>query len=117
MRACREAPLGRTQDPRALDGIAIDRARPGLPLAADKTDALSIAHITRTDRFRKALIESEPCYRARLLLRRRRDLKRKFADLESAIGHSLKAFGIRQNRVGRVGLSIMASAPRPTAST
>ena len=55
----------------------------------------------RTGWFRKAHIKSEACYRLRLLLTHRRNLKRKFLDLENAIRHSLKAFGIRLNRVGR----------------
>lgn len=34
-----------------------------------------------------------------------RNLKRKFLDIENAIRHSLKAFGIRLNRVGRGGFA------------
>ena len=71
----------------------------------DKTDALGIAHLMRTGWFRKAHIKSEPCYRLRLLLTHRRNLKRKFLDLENAVRHSLKAFGIRLNRVGRGGFA------------
>lgn len=67
----------------------------------DKTDALGLAHIMRTGWFRQAHIKSEACYRLRLLLTHRRNLKRKFLDLENAIRHSLKAFGIRLHRVGR----------------
>ena len=67
----------------------------------DKADALGLAHIMRTGWFRKAHIKSQACYRLRLLLTHRRNLKRKFLDLENAIRHSLKAFGIRLNRVGR----------------
>ncbi|CCD90978.1 transposase [Bradyrhizobium sp. ORS 375] len=67
----------------------------------DRTDALGIAHIIRTGWFRRAHIKTEPCYRLRLLLTHRRNLKRKFLDLENAIRHSLKAFGIRLNRIGR----------------
>lgn len=67
----------------------------------DKTDALGNAHLMRTGWFRKAHIKSEPCYRLRLLLTHRRNLKRKFLDLQNAVRHSLKAFGIRLNRVGR----------------
>lgn len=37
----------------------------------------------------------------RLLLTHRRNLKRKFLDLENAIRHSLKSFGIRLSKVGR----------------
>ena len=67
----------------------------------DRADALGLAHIMRTGWFRKAHIKSAACYRLRLLLTHRRNLKRKFLDLENAIRHSLKAFGIRLNRVGR----------------
>jgi transposase len=67
----------------------------------DRADALGLAHIMRTGWFRKAHIKSEACYRLRLLLTHRRNLKRKFLDIENAIRHSLKAFGIRSNRTGR----------------
>ncbi|WP_426443162.1 IS110 family transposase [Bradyrhizobium genosp. P] len=74
----------------------------------DRTDALGIAHIMRTGWFRKAHIKSEACYRLRLLLTHRRNLKRKCLDLENAIRHSLKVFGIRLNRVGRSGFAQVA---------
>ena len=67
----------------------------------DKTDALGIAHLMRTGWFRQAHIKSEACYRMRLLLTQRRNLKRKFLDLENAIRHSLKAFGIRSRDAAR----------------
>jgi len=67
----------------------------------DAADALGIAHIVRTGWFRQAHIKTEACYRMRLLLTQRRNLKRKFLDLENSIRHSLKAFGIRLNRVAR----------------
>ncbi|MER9470852.1 IS110 family transposase [Mesorhizobium sp. M0482] len=67
----------------------------------DAADALGIAHIMRTGWFRHAHIKSEACYRIRLLLTHRRNLKRKFLDLENAIRHSLKSFGIRLSKVGR----------------
>jgi transposase len=69
----------------------------------DATDALGIAHILRTGWFRQAHIKSENCYRVRLLLSQRRNLKRKFLDIENSIRHSLKAFGIRLGKVGRGG--------------
>lgn len=69
----------------------------------DATDALGIAHIMRTGWFRTAHIKTEACYRLRLLLVQRRNLKRKFLDLENTIRHSLKAFGVRLNRVSRGG--------------
>ena len=67
----------------------------------DKADALGIAHIMRTGWFRRAHVKTEGCYRMRLLLTHRRNLKRKFLDLENAIRHSLKAFGIRLGGIGR----------------
>ncbi len=59
----------------------------------------------RTGWFRRAHIKTAPCYRLRLLLTHRRNLKRKFLDLENAIRHSLKAVRIRLNRVGRGGFA------------
>jgi transposase len=67
----------------------------------DKADALGIAHMMRTGWFRQAHIKSESCYRTRLLLTHRRNLKAKFVDLENAIRHSLKSFGVRLGKVGR----------------
>lgn len=67
----------------------------------DKADALGIAHLMRTGWFRQAHIKSADCYRTRLLLTHRRNLKAKFLDLENAIRHSLKSFGIRLGKVGR----------------
>ena len=71
----------------------------------DKTDALGLAHLMRTGWFRQAHIKSEACYRLRLLLTHRRNLKRKFMDLENAIRHSLKAFGMRFKGCGRGGFA------------
>lgn len=71
----------------------------------DKTDALGLAHLMRTGWFRQAHIKSEACYRLRLLLTHRRNLKRKFLDLENAIRHSLKAFGMRFKGCGRGGFA------------
>ena len=70
----------------------------------DAADALGIAHIMRTGWFRQAHIKTESCYRIRLLLVQRRNLKRKFLDLENAIRHSLKVFGIRLGKVSRGGM-------------
>lgn len=69
----------------------------------DAKDALGIAHLMRTGWFRQVHIKSEACYRVRLLLVHRRNLKRKFLDLENAVRHSLKAFGVRLGKVGRGG--------------
>jgi transposase len=67
----------------------------------DATDALGIAHIVRTSWFKAAFIKSEICYRMRLLLTQRRNLKRKFLDIENTIRHSLKAFGVRLKGTSR----------------
>jgi len=67
----------------------------------DATDALGLAHIVRTGWYKAAHIKSEQGYRLRLLLTQRRNLKRKFLDIENTIRHSLKAFGIRLGAVGR----------------
>jgi len=53
----------------------------------------------------KTHIKSEACYRLRLLLTHRRNLKCKFLDLENAIRHSLKAFGSRLSGTGRGGFA------------
>ena len=70
----------------------------------DAADALGIAHIMRTGWFLETHIKSETCYRLRLLLVQRRNLKRKFLDLENAIRHSLKVFSIRLGKVSRGGM-------------
>ena len=67
----------------------------------DKADARGIAHIMRAGWFREVHIKSEESYRLRLLLTQRRNLKRKFLDIENAIRHSIKTFGLRIGRVGR----------------
>jgi len=48
-----------------------------------------------------------------LLLTQRRNLKRKFLDLENTIWHSLKAFGIRLHKVGRAGFETAVRSMRP----
>lgn len=67
----------------------------------DATDALGLAHIVRTGWFRRAHVKTEGAYRLRLLLIQRRNLKRKFLDLENTIRHSLKSFGIKLGKVSR----------------
>lgn len=57
----------------------------------------------RTGWFKAAFIKSGPCYRMRFLLTRRRNLKRKFLDIENTIRHSLKAFGVRLKGTSRSG--------------
>ena len=67
----------------------------------DKAGARGIAHIMRAGWFREVHINSEESYRLRLLLTQRRNLKRKFLDIENTIRHSIKTFGLRIGRVGR----------------
>ncbi len=55
----------------------------------DAADALGLAHIMRTGWFKRAYMKAEGTYRLRLLLTHRRNLKRKFLDIENAIRHSL----------------------------
>ena len=55
----------------------------------DAADALGLAHIMRTGWFKRARMKAEGTYRLRLLLTHRRNLKRKFLDIENAIRHSL----------------------------
>jgi transposase len=67
----------------------------------DKADARGIAHIVRTGWFREVHVKSEESYRLRLLLTQRRNLKRKFLDIENAIRHSIKTFGLKVGKVSR----------------
>jgi len=67
----------------------------------DKNDARGLAQILRTGWFQPVYIKSDEAYRMRLLLTARRNLKRKFLDIENAIRHSLKAFGIKLGAVSR----------------
>jgi transposase len=67
----------------------------------DKADARGIAHIVRTGWFREVHVKSKDSYRLRLLLTQRRNLKRKFLDIENAIRHSIKAFGLKVGKVSR----------------
>ena len=67
----------------------------------DRNDARGLAHILRTGWFRPVHIKSDESYRMRLLLTARRNMKRKFLDIENTVRHSLKAFGIRLGQVSR----------------
>lgn len=67
----------------------------------DRNDASGLAHILRTGWFRPVHIKSDESYRMRLLLTARRNMKRKFLDIENTVRHSLKAFGIRLGQVSR----------------
>jgi transposase len=55
----------------------------------------------RTGWFREVHVKSEESYRLRLLLTQRRNLKRKFLDIENAIRHSIKTFGLKVGQVSR----------------
>jgi len=55
----------------------------------------------RTGWFREVHVKSDESYRLRLLLTQRRNLKRKFLDIENAIRHSIKTFGLRVGHVSR----------------
>lgn len=67
----------------------------------DRNDARGLAQILRTGWYRSVHIKSDASYRLRLLLTARRNIKRKFLDIENTIRHSLKAFGIKLNTVSR----------------
>ncbi len=67
----------------------------------DEKDTLGIAYIMRTGGFRAAHVKTESCYRMRLLLTHRRNLKRRFLDLENAVRHSPKSFGIKLGGISR----------------
>jgi transposase len=71
----------------------------------DATDVLGLAHPMRIGWFRQAHVKSEGAYRLKLLLTHRRNLKRKLLDLENAIRHSLKSFGVKLHKVGRGGFA------------
>ncbi|MBL8544298.1 MAG: IS110 family transposase [Hyphomonadaceae bacterium] len=70
----------------------------------DRNDARGLAQMMRTGWFKSVHVKSEASYRLRLLLSNRRNLKRKFLDLENAVRHSLKAFGVKVSaQCGRMG--------------
>ncbi len=71
----------------------------------DMNDARGIALLVRSGWFKAVHVKSEESYRLRLLLGHRRTLKRKFLDLENAIRHSIKVFGLRLGAVGRAGFA------------
>ena len=68
----------------------------------DKADARGIAHIVRTGWFREVHVKSQESYRLRLLLTQRRNLKRKFLDIENAIRHSPESACINIKLASRV---------------
>jgi transposase len=89
---------------RGLPAICLEawNVRAALSAMRNKTDkagARGIAHIVRTGWLRE--VKSEDSYRLRLLLTQRRNLKRKFLDLDNAIRHSIKAFGLKVGHVSR----------------
>jgi transposase len=91
---------------RGLTAICVEAWHARAALSAmrnktDKADARGIAHIMRTGWFREVHVKTDESYRLRLLLTQRRNLKRKFLDIENAIRHSIKTFRLRLGRVGR----------------
>ena len=84
-----------------LETIAVRAALKAQRNKTDVTDARGIAQMMRTGWFRAVHMKSDESYRLRFLLSQRRNLKRKFLDLENAIRHSLKAFGIKLSAVSR----------------
>src|SRR5262245_42603092 len=82
-------------------GLPHARGAIGDAQQAGKADAGGIAHIRRTGGFKEVHVKSEESYRLRLLLTQRRNLKRKFLDIENAIRHSIKAFGLKVGKVSR----------------
>jgi transposase len=95
---------GRAEATRPAVCVEAWHARAALSAMRNKTDkaaARGIAHIMRTGWFREVHVKSDASYRLRLLLTQRRNLKRKFLDIENAIRHSIKTFGLRLGRVGR----------------
>jgi transposase len=92
--------------PRGLPAICVEAWNVRAALSAmrnktDKADARGIAHIMRTGRFREVHVKIDESYRLRLLLTRRRNLKRKFLDIENTIRHSIKKFELKAGHVRR----------------
>lgn len=67
----------------------------------DRNDALGLAQMMRTGWFRKVHVKSDESHRLRILLTNRRNLKRKFLDIENSIRGTLKVFGIKMIRTTR----------------
>jgi transposase len=91
---------------RGLPAVCPEAYHPRAALAAmsnktDCTDAQGIAHILRTGWFKQVHVKSEENYRLRLLLPHQRNLKRTFLDIEKAIRHSIKTFGLKLGAVSR----------------
>lgn len=61
----------------------------------DRNDARGIAQIVRAGWYTTAYVKSDEAQRLRLLLTHRLALRRKAADLENTLRHSLKAFGAK----------------------
>lgn len=91
---------------RGLPVVCLEAAHARAALSAmrnktDRNDARGLAHILRTGWYRSVHIKSDESYLLRLLLTARRNIKRKFLDIENTIRHSLKAFGIRLANISR----------------
>jgi transposase len=93
--------LARSVPAICLETIAVRAALKAQRNKTDVTDARGIAQMMRTGWFRAVHMKSDESYRLRFLLSQRRNLKRKFLDLENAIRQSLKAFGVKLSAVGR----------------
>ncbi len=107
--------LHKTLKAKGLPIICMEAAHTRSALSAmrnktDKNDARGLAQILRTGWFRSVHIKSDESYQLRLLLLARRNMKRKFLDIENTIRHSLKAFGIRLGQVGRAGFEAKVRA-------
>ena len=79
----------------SLAALALLRLQGATVTTTGQLQDQALAQIVRTGWYREVHIKSETSYRLRLLLTLRRNLKRKFLDIENAIRHSLKSFGIR----------------------
>jgi len=93
---------------RGLPAICLEAWHARAAMAAmrnktDKADARGIAHIMRTGWFREVHVKSEESYRLRLLLTQRRNLKRKFLDLENAIRTRSRHSGSRSAKSAVAG--------------
>jgi len=71
----------------------------------DQADALGIAQILRAGWFKSVHVKSDQAHRMRILLAHRRSLKRKALDLENALRHTLKAFGVKLHATGRKSMA------------
>jgi len=81
---------------------AVTRA---MPVKSDRKDADAIAQAMRTGWYRAVHVKSGESQRIRVLLRNRRILQAKRLDIDNEIRGTLKAFGLKIGKVGRVGFA------------